>query len=269
MMTEVSVAAVGRRRSESSMLRVTAGTLTLDDMLGFVGAAAHTGVLHVQADRAGSFTFDAGSVVGASVDGGADVLDLVRRRTGCDLETGPLGGAYEHDMVDAAILEHAVDVLLELEIATSGDATLDFVDAGPAGVGEDAPRLPGTGLDVADLLAAKQSRVREWKAIATAMPPASSVLRVVADLPPSGVMLRPDDWRVLGALRGGGTVAHVVRVAGIGAFSACRSLRHLLDAGAVVVEQSSPEPDTAPAPTDARPFEHGPHRDDVTDKGTS
>jgi hypothetical protein len=265
-MADASLADLGVQRSEHSMLRVTDGTLSLDDMLGFVGAAAHSGVLHVQADRAGTFTFEAGRVVGASVEGGADVRDLVARRTGCELEHGPLGGAYEHDMVDAAVLEHAVDVLLELEIATSGDATLDFVAAGSDGVPDDGTHLPGAGLEVADLLAAKQSRVREWKAIAVAMPPASSVLRVVADLPPSGVMVRPDDWRVLGALRGGGTVAHVVRVAGIGAFSACRSLRHLLDAGAVAVE-SPVDPDTAPAPTGAPDLELGGQRDTI-DKGT-
>lgn len=267
-MNEVTLAEMGTHRADDHVLRVTDGTLTLDDMLGFLAAAGHSGVLHVHADRSGSFTFDGGRVVASTVDGGTDVHDLVRRRTGCDLDHESVGGAYEHDMIDAAILEHAVDVLLELEIATDGAATLEFADAAPAGMHGEGTR-PAGGLDVADLLAAKQSRVREWKAIAIAMPPAASVLRVVADLPPSGVMIRPDDWRVLGALRGGGTVAHVVRVAGIGAFSACRSLRHLLDAGAVVVETLPVEAHPAPTPTDAQRVEPDGRDAGATDKGTS
>lgn len=202
------------------ILRITDGTLTVDDMLRFAGRSAYTGAVRVEAASTGEIVVDGGRVVGASLDGGVQFDDVLARRAGPDRSP---------EAVAATVLEHVVDVLLELELASTGTTTLEL--AGGAAV----PLANGVGLDVERVLDAKHDRLREWKHIAARMPAPSSTLALAANLPPDPITIDGDDWRVLSAVRDGATVARVVRAVGIGAFCACRSVLRLLDAGALEV----------------------------------
>jgi hypothetical protein len=215
----------GAPSAEGRLLRITDRTLTLDDMLRFAAGSGYSGLLRVEASSTGELAIDGGRVVAARLSGGVGLDDVLMRRAGDD---------RSEPAVAAAVLEHVVEVLLELELATTGTTTLELA-------GGDAGPVPHQiRLDVDDVLDAKHARLREWKQIAVRMPPADAVLHVAADLPPGQVTIDGDDWRVLLALRDGATVAHVVRAVGMGAFCACRSVLRLLEAGAVEVAAQAP-----------------------------
>ena len=206
------------------VLRITDRTLTLDDMLRFAATSGYSGLVRVYAASTGELAIDGGKIFAARLSGGVDLDDVLVRRAGTDRSDAA---------VTAALLEHVVEVLLELELATTGTSTLELVG------GEAEPVPHGIALDVDEVLDAKHARLREWKQIAARMPPANASLCVVANLPPGEVAIDGDDWRVLFTLRDGATVAHVVRAAGIGAFCACRSVLRLLEVGAVEVAVES------------------------------
>jgi hypothetical protein len=205
------------------VLRITDRTLTVDDMLRYAGRSAYTGSLRVDASSAGELVIDGGHLVGAQLSGGIELEDVLARRVGDDRSGATLA---------AAVLEHVVDVLLELELATTGTTMLELAS------GDQRARPHDVHLDVDDVLSTKQARLREWKQTATRMPAANASLRLTADLPPGEMSINGDDWRIVSVLRDGATVAHVVREAGTGAFCACRSVLRLLDAGAIEVVEA-------------------------------
>jgi hypothetical protein len=202
------------------VLRITDRTLTVDDMLRFAASSSYSGLVRVDATSAGELVIDSGRVVAANLSGGVELDDVLARRAGND---------RSETAVAAAALEHVVEVLLELELATTGTTTLELIS------GELSSVRSAVRLEVDDVLEAKHARLRDWKQIAARMPPANAVLGLAANLPPGEVVIDGDDWRVLLALRDGATVAHVVRAVGIGAFCACRSVLRLLEVGAVEV----------------------------------
>jgi hypothetical protein len=210
------------------VLRITDRTLTLDDMLRFAASSSYSGRVRVDATSAGELVIDGGRVVAATLSGGVELDDVLARRVGND---------RSETAIAAAALEHVVEVLLELELATTGTTTLELISGEPASVRNAVP------LDVDDVLEAKHARLRDWKHIAARMPPANALLSLAANLPPGELAIDVDDWRVLLALRDGATVAHVVRAAGIGAFCACRSVLRLLEAGALEVAIEASEID--------------------------
>ncbi|MBV8951590.1 MAG: hypothetical protein JOZ99_11990 [Actinobacteria bacterium] len=201
-------------------LRITDRTLTLDDMLRFTASSAYTGIVRVNAGSSGDVAVDAGWIVAASLTGGVELDDLLSRRAGADRAT---------EVVAAAVLEHVVDVLLELELAGTGTTTLELAG------GVASPLADGIRLEVDAVLESKRQRLREWKQIAARMPAPTSMLSRASNLPPGALTVDGDDWRVLCVLREDATVAHVVRAVGTGAFCACRSVLRLVDAGAVEV----------------------------------
>ncbi len=219
-----SVPAMPPSTGEGRVLRITDRTLTIDDMLRFAAGSSYSGLLRVDGSTTGELEIDEGQVIGARLSGGVELGDVLTRRVGED---------RSDTAVADAVLEHAVEVLLQLELATSGTTTLELVSAPPAPA--PVPARHRARLDVADVLEAKHARLREWKQIASHMPPADASLRLAANLPPGEMSLDSDDWRVLLALRDPATVAHVVREAGIGALCACRSLLRLLERGAVQI----------------------------------
>lgn len=206
--------------AEGRVLRITDRTLTVDDMLRFAAASSYSGLLRVAASTTGELEIDDGHLVAARLPGGVELDDVLTRRVGSDRTEAA---------VARAVLEHVVEVLLELELATTGTTTLELVSAPPA------PARHRAQLDVADVLDAKYARLGEWKQIASHMPPADAALRLATNLPPGQMSVDSDDWRVLSALRDPATVAHVVRAAGMGAFCACRSVLRLLERGAVEI----------------------------------
>jgi hypothetical protein len=211
--------------SQGRVLRITDRTLTLDDMLRFAGRTGYTGELRVEASSAGELLIESGRVVAAHLSGGVERDDVLARRAGDDRSEAA---------VASAVLEHVVEVLLELELATTGTTTLELVSGEPGLVPRDV------ALDVDDVLEAKHGRLREWKQIAARMPPANASVRLAVNLAPGDIAIDGDDWRVVRALRDGATVAHIVRAVGIGAFCACRSVLRLLDAGAIEVVVEPP-----------------------------
>jgi Domain of unknown function (DUF4388) len=211
---------------DAPALRVTDGTFTLDELLRFAAATRRATTVHVDGTRAGRVVFDDGCIVGADVAGSPDTAAVVGRRA-------PDGDVHA---VAVAALDHVVDVLLELEVESARTRSFELVP----GVAQ--PALAGVALAVDEVLATKTARLREWKEIVAGLPAAGASLRraTVLDHP---VTLDPDDWLVVAALADESSVARLTRTSGIGAFATCRSVRRLLDAGAVVVVEAEPWPD--------------------------
>ena len=202
--------------SDPQVMRVTDGTFTLDELLRFAAATRRATTVHVDGTRAGRVAFDGGRIVGADVAGSPDTAEVVGRRV-------PDG---EQHLVAAAALDHVVDVLLELEVESAGTRSFELV----RGIAHEP--VAGVALPVDEVLATKAARVREWKEIVAGLPAAGASLcrAAVIDRP---VTLEPDDWLVVAALAEPSSVARLTRTSGIGTFATCRSVRRLLDAGAV------------------------------------
>jgi hypothetical protein len=208
------------RGPDAQALRVTDGTFTLDELLRFAAATRRATTVRIDGTRAGRVAFDDGCIVAAEVAGSPNTAAVVGRRA-------PDG---DEQAVAVAALDHIVDVLLELEVESARTRSFELV----RGIAEQP--VPGVALAVDEVLATKAARLREWKEIVAGLPSAGASLRraPVLDHP---VTLDPDDWLVVAALAEESSVARLTRTSGIGAFATCRSVRRLLDAGAVVVDE--------------------------------
>ena len=89
-------------------------------------------------------------------------------------------------------------------------------------------------------------RQDEWASIAERMPPKALVLRLVANPRSSSreINLEADKWRVLTMINGKNTVADIVKLSGLGDFTACKIIIELMDAG--LIEGRLEEPRAAP-----------------------
>jgi hypothetical protein len=79
------------------------------------------------------------------------------------------------------------------------------------------------------------ARQDEWDDLVERAPPASAVLRLVANPPASSreINLEATKWRVLTMINGKNTVADIVRYSGLGEFATLRIVSELLDAGLI------------------------------------
>lgn len=85
------------------------------------------------------------------------------------------------------------------------------------------------------VLAEAQARLSEWREIEAVIPSLDHGVTLAAKVSEPRVMVTGDQWRTLVAVASSVTVGRVVERLGEGEFGACRSLKHLVDAGLVVV----------------------------------
>ena len=130
----------------------------------------------------------------------------------------------------------AVDTLFELLRLDEGNFHFS-ADVDPPSVGE--------ARDIAPLVTEAQGRLDEWKIIEAVVPSLSTRAALVSDLVTEDVIVNAAQWRVLVAVANGGTVDAVATSLGLGEFSACKSVKALVDLGLVSVD-----PDAQPIRSD-------------------
>lgn len=104
--------------------------------------------------------------------------------------------------------------------------------------------------DVAPVLEEAENRLAQWPAISAVVP---SVYGAVALCPTveGTVMLRPDQWQLVATVAGGGSIAEVLALRGLGEFDGCKAVKDLVDLRLVEVKAGSAPAGTSglkPAP---------------------
>ena len=120
--------------------------------------------------------------------------------------------------------------------------------------------------DVTPILEEAEDRLSQWPGIAAAVPSLDCALSLQESVDGT-VMLRPDQWQLVAAIAGGGTVAAVLDARGLAEFDGCRALKELVDLRLVKVTAppAPPVPGAVPdlGPGTAEGSDLGPGRVEV------
>jgi hypothetical protein len=121
-----------------------------------------------------------------------------------------------------------VDAVFELLRLESGKFSFDAEKAAPA---------PGEPAAIEPLLAEAQARLAEWKSIEAVIPSLDHGVKLVPEVRDPHVMVTGEQWRALVGVASAPSVTAVVERLGVGEFDACRTLKGLVEAGLVRVEE--------------------------------
>ena len=180
-----------------------------------------------------------------------DVLRLLAstRKTGCLRLEGSRGvgtlGVAEGQLVggDATQAPHADGpgaVLYELLRFKEGDFIFDA----------DAPAIATGGpLEVEAALGEAEQKLEEWKAIEAVVPSLDHWVELAEELPGDEVTIDRERWATIVAVAGGTAVGALGDTFSLGEFEISRTVRDLVDAGLLTVDEPRDEaPAPAPAP---------------------
>lgn len=133
-----------------------------------------------------------------------------------------------------------VDAVFELLRLESGKFSFDADKAAPS---------PSEPEPIQPLLDEAQSRLTEWRSIEAVVPSLGHGVRLLPEVNEGPVTVTGDQWRALVGVATSPTVGSVVERLGLGEFETCRTLKGLVDAGLVTVEERAAAP--APPPPQA------------------
>ncbi|MGH9040655.1 MAG: DUF4388 domain-containing protein [Acidimicrobiia bacterium] len=193
----------------------TVDTLPLSDLFQVLAASGKTGALHVRSEQGLGIVYFADGLLCAGEAGH---------------RCGPVADR-------PALVARLFDVCFEL--FRFDEAAFEF-DA------EGRPTWPAPDtVEVPEVLAETERRLAVWAEIKLKVPSLEARPRLIADCPPGGVQLDPDQWRMVAAVDGRRRVTALIRMLDGSDFEMCRRLAGLVDAGLVALD--------APDPTPARP----------------
>ena len=210
-------------------------TIALTDVMALLAASSKTGELRV---------------VGEHVEGR---LWLVDGR----LVASHVGKAQSH-----------VEALFELMRLSEGNFVFkDGVNAPePAEPAEASAEASAEAIE--PIVRQAEERLNEWHDIVQVVPSLEHRVRLIADLPAGEVTLSAAEWHLVMSIALAGTVQGVLEELSLGQFDGCRGIRHLVDAGLVIIDPPrvrtpstrpgrhvpvTPAPPTASAPVVAAP----------------
>jgi hypothetical protein len=195
-------------------LQGSLGTVSLPEVLGLLVATAATGEMLVTGNRTGAL---------------ARVPSVQGRLWLGDGRLAAADVAGERDLVEA---------LVELLWLVEGTFTFE----------PGQPRIGAARAEVADVLADALARHAEWREIELVVPSQRAWLELNPDPPPRRVVLQPEQWRLVAAVGGGGSVGAVVDRLGGGDLAGCRAVKEIIEAGLVTVHPSRPAQSEGAAP---------------------
>ncbi|HEX2040148.1 MAG TPA: DUF4388 domain-containing protein [Acidimicrobiales bacterium] len=155
------------------------------------------------------------------------------------------GNVVEADVGAATSLVDAVFELLRLE---SGKFSFDA---------DKSPPSPGEPAAIQPLLDEAQARLAEWRSIEAVVPSVTHGVRLLSEVKAGPITVTGDQWRALVGVATAPTVQSVIERLGLGEFETCRTLKALVEAGLVAVEERAvpPAPPTpSPAPPPPQPL---------------
>jgi hypothetical protein len=135
-----------------------------------------------------------------------------------------------------------VDAVFELLRLASGKFSFDADSPAP---------VPGEPQAIQPLLDEAQTRLTEWREIESVIPSLEHGVRLVPEVREGPVTVSGAQWRALVGVATMPTVQGVAERLGLGEFEACRTLKGLVDAGLMTVEERVVP--SAPAPAPAEP----------------
>lgn len=148
------------------------------------------------------------------------------------LDAGKVVGA------DVGRADSFVDAVFELLRLTTGKFSFDA---------DKAPSDPADPVDIEPLLLEAGARLTEWRGIEAVVPSMDHAVQLVADLGDPHVTLAADQWRMVVAVAGAACVHQVADRLGLGEYTACKSLKDLVESGVVLVADP-PKAAAKPAP---------------------
>lgn len=135
-----------------------------------------------------------------------------------------------------------VDAVFELLRLESGKFSFDADKTAPS---------PSEPEPIQPLLDEAQSRLTEWRSIEAVVPSLGHGVRLLAEVDEGPVTVTGDQWRALVGVATSPTVQSVVERLGVGEFETCRTLKGLVEAGLVTVEERAAAPAPPPPPVRA------------------
>lgn len=180
------------------MLQGSLENFALDEVLGLLSSTAKTGRLHLEGDR------------------GKGSLDL-----------------SEGELVDAAATNTAngtgpEDVIFELMRYEEGSFTFTVEEI----------ESDSAGQAVADVLAAAESRLADWRTIEAVVPSLDHRVAPIATLPEDEVRITRDEWAVLVAIASGCSVSSLCDSLDLGEVEGSRRIKGLVERGLVAISSS-------------------------------
>jgi hypothetical protein len=115
------------------------------------------------------------------------------------------------------------------------------------------PANLGAPQDVQTVLAAARAKLAEWRDIERVVPSMASLVALVASAGDHGSLsITAEQWKVVAAIGGGGTVADIGTRLGLPEFDVCKAVKSVVDAGLAAVTpvadgEAAPPPGGAPA----------------------
>jgi uncharacterized protein DUF4388 len=196
-------------------LQGTLDTLSLPELCELLSGTNKSGALHVRSESGqGVLWFTAGQVCAGEAGG----------------QTGPPPPGAGGDL-----LERLHDVCFELFRYTEGSFEFEA---------ERRPSWPAErSVDVSGLLAETERRMAEWREIIAVIPSIEARPRLVSEPPVGGpITLDAAQWRVVTGIDGRRRVSALIRVLDGGAFTVCKILRSLVQAGLVEIDAAESAP---------------------------
>jgi hypothetical protein len=92
-------------------------------------------------------------------------------------------------------------------------------------------------VDIEPLLLEASARLTEWRGIEAVVPSMDHAVRLVADLGDPHVTLGSEQWRLVVAVAGARCVHDVAEHLGLGEYAVCKSVKDLVEAGVVLVDE--------------------------------
>jgi hypothetical protein len=106
---------------------------------------------------------------------------------------------------------------------------------------------PGPKVDLAEVVAAGESRLATWREVEGVIPSFDAVPRLSEALRADSVTIDRDHWRLLVAIDGRRSISGLARRLGIDVLGLCQVLKPLVEDGAVVFESADRRPSPLPA----------------------
>lgn len=139
-----------------------------------------------------------------------------------------------------------VDAVFELLRLETGKFSFDA---------EKAAEAPAEPSSIEPVLAEAQARLAEWRSIEAVIPSVDHGVTLAAEINDPHVMVTGAQWRALVGVSSSPTVSAVIDCLGTGEFDTCRTLKDLVEAGLLTVEErvAAPAPSPAPEPAAVMP----------------
>jgi hypothetical protein len=144
---------------------------------------------------------------------------------------------------DVGRADSFVDAVFELLRLSTGKFSFD---------GDTKLNPTSEPVDIEPLLLEASARLTEWRGIEAVVPSLDHAVRLVADLGDPHVTLGSEQWRMVVAVAGARCVHDVADRLGLGEYGVCKSLKELVEAGVVLVDEPSAASD-APAKAEPKP----------------